>query len=531
MVRTQTDVDYVGDRVVVEPIDVPLGTTYEQLLEIKNDSGVAQMLEMHNRFGINEVELFVEQVSIDLQMNSPIGNCMPLLLSENDSTSNFENVENIGHVVSSEWTPWGNTLMGHPTGEFIIGQIFNSKGDLQHRLRATVVKGTSLFEINKYSGPHTCVNPCMNQDHHQLDSNLIAAHIEGMIKTQFTLSVAAIQASVVEIFGNRVTQRRGLCVISDRHPGIMAAFANVYLGWSEPNAYHRICMRHLASNFMTHFKDKCLKQLLCRAVLETKVEKFNMHMETIGRINQDALNWLEAIPFEKWALSHDGEVFNNVLKGARSFPITAFVQLTFYRVNSYFVVRREHGASRLASGEQYTPYVDAKINANVVKAGSHEVVLYDHFQGLFHVKASRGSKKTSSGGRTHRVNLREHGCTCGKTLIYGFPCSHILAACHFRSIDFRSFVQHYYTIQSYFSTWAPLFNPIHNEYEWPPYVGPVIVPADSMKRVSGGRPKSTRLHNEMDVREGKTSVTCGLCKQSGHNRCSCPNKNMGVGPS
>ena len=105
---------------------------------------------------------------------------------------------------------------------------------------------------------------------------------------------------------NQVTQRRGLCVISDRHPGIMAAFADVYLGWSEPNAYHRICMRHLASNFMTHFKDKCLKQLLCRAALETKVEKFNMHMETIERINQDALSWLEAIPFEKWALSHDG---------------------------------------------------------------------------------------------------------------------------------------------------------------------------------------------------------------------------------
>ena len=34
MVRTQTNVDYVGDRVVVEPIDVPLGTTYEQLLKM-----------------------------------------------------------------------------------------------------------------------------------------------------------------------------------------------------------------------------------------------------------------------------------------------------------------------------------------------------------------------------------------------------------------------------------------------------------------------------------------------------------------
>ena len=41
----------------------------------------------------------------------------------------------------------------------------------------------------------------MNQYHHQLDSYLIAAHIEGMIKTQFTLLVATIQASVVQRFG------------------------------------------------------------------------------------------------------------------------------------------------------------------------------------------------------------------------------------------------------------------------------------------------------------------------------------------
>ena len=150
---------------------------------------------------------------------------------------------------------------------------------------------------------------------------------------------------------------------------------------------------------------------------------------------------------------------------------------------------------------------------------------------MFHVKANRGSKKTSFGGRTYRVNLREHGCTCGKTLIYGFPCGHILAACHFRSIEFRSFVQHYYTMQSYFSTWTPLFNPIHNEYKWSPYDGPIIMLIDSMECVSGGRLKSTRLHNEMDVREGKTSVICGLCKQSGHNRYSCPNKNMSVGSS
>ena len=50
---------------------------------------------------------------------------------------------------------------------------------------------------------------------------------------------------------NRVTQRTGICVIFDRHPSIMAVMIDSHLGWAAPSAYHRICMRHLASNFMT----------------------------------------------------------------------------------------------------------------------------------------------------------------------------------------------------------------------------------------------------------------------------------------
>ena len=69
----------------------------------------------------------------------------------------------------------------------------------------------------------------------------------------------------------RVTNRRKLCVISDRHPSIMAIMSDVHLGWFKPYAYHRVCMCHLASNFMTRFKDKILKNLMCRAALATKI--------------------------------------------------------------------------------------------------------------------------------------------------------------------------------------------------------------------------------------------------------------------
>ena len=69
------------------------------------------------------------------------------------------------------------------------------------KLRATVVKYTSFFTINKYKGPLTCVNACLNRDHQQLDSNLVVDRIKVMIKAQFTLLVAAIQATIMEKFG------------------------------------------------------------------------------------------------------------------------------------------------------------------------------------------------------------------------------------------------------------------------------------------------------------------------------------------
>ena len=37
------------------------------------------------------------------------------------------------------------------------------------KLCAMVVKDRSFSAINKYKGPHTCVNACLNRDHQQLD--------------------------------------------------------------------------------------------------------------------------------------------------------------------------------------------------------------------------------------------------------------------------------------------------------------------------------------------------------------------------
>ena len=47
-----------------------------------------------------------------------------------------------------------------------------------------------------------------------------------------------------------VTQRKGLCLISDRHPDIIIAVNETYSRWTEPDACYRFCSRLFVINFI-----------------------------------------------------------------------------------------------------------------------------------------------------------------------------------------------------------------------------------------------------------------------------------------
>ena len=87
-----------------------------------------------------------------------------------------------------------------------------------------------LFVINKYKGSHTCVNPCLNRDYHQLDSNLVAAHIKGIIKAQFTLFVASIQESVMEKWGYEISYKKAL---DGKHKALRQLFGDFSQSYTE----------------------------------------------------------------------------------------------------------------------------------------------------------------------------------------------------------------------------------------------------------------------------------------------------------
>ncbi|RVW71392.1 Serine/threonine-protein phosphatase 7 long form-like [Vitis vinifera] len=603
ILRTKTDLRYVGNNVEIEPIDVPIHTTFVELLKmiydiigvdrdyqlvlkcrhpteinkfqplvVRNDRTDACMLLVPSKYGMSSVQLFIEQTPNHYHLSNEMGHLTRLstgdtnvddenerdeeddrddeidtdeihLPNDDENCCQTENIDlvMVQQVVECESTRFVNLEVGdrsnNPEVEFEVENIslVASPHDLQHAVKMFFIKAHQEFTVYR-STASVLVLQCKKTPECQW--RLRAMTVKD---TEMTITVAAIQVVVAEQFGYQISYQKAMKAkrkvmtrlfgdwyksyaelprfflawssqildalwfahcrpvlsIDGTHlygkykgtlliaMGCDVAVNETYSGWTQPSC-HRFCMFHLASNFNTKFKDKTLKDLMCRAAMESKVKKFISHMDTIGWINAEARNWLEQIPLEKWALSYDGgrrygimttntsEVFNGVLQGARNLPITALVQLTFYRVNSYLTVRREHGASRLTSGEEFTPHIDAKIKAKVVKAGAHEVLLYDHVAGCFHVKTRHFVGSSNRKPRTYHVTLQTGSCTCNKTLLLRFPCLHILATCHCRAIDFRQFVQ------------------------------------DSMKRLTSGRPKSSRLHNEMDARETKTPQTCGL---------------------
>ncbi|KAL0321931.1 UNVERIFIED_CONTAM: hypothetical protein Scaly_2489500 [Sesamum calycinum] len=101
--------------------------------------------------------------------------------------------------------------------------------------------------------------------------------------------------------------RRGMCLISDRHGGLIKAVREVLL--------------------------KCgMKDLCWQAGSEYQLRKFNRIMEEIKKQDVKAFAYLDQINKEKWTASHDGgwrcgilttnmsECINGVLKGARRLP-------------------------------------------------------------------------------------------------------------------------------------------------------------------------------------------------------------------
>ncbi|CAM8882725.1 unnamed protein product [Rhodiola kirilowii] len=341
-----------------------------------------------------------------------------------------------------------------------------------------------------------------------------------------------------------VTEREGLCIVSDRHKGILAAMREPE--WSPPHAYHRVCVRHLQSNFMSRVHDLVLEKKLGHVAYQRKQLKFRAEYAELMDIMDDlpqARKWLEDHELSLWSQAHDvggirwgsmttnaSECFNDILKGGRDLSISSLVMFTFRQTAGYFVERQQSLYD--GHGSLFPPKIRRKLDKLCARANFHQVMCYDKNRAVYEVTTKKKMQ-------TWTVKMFEGTCSCGKWELLHYPCSHAMAACKYERVDYTDYVAPEYKLDAYHATWQYNFNPLPHESLWRPYAGPVFFPNPRYKRNKVGRNPSRRIRNEMDQRhvhgesstQGASSSSrpsrsqcCTLCHQAGHNRRACPNR-------
>ena len=117
--------------------------------------------------------------------------------------------------------------------------------------------------------------------------------------------------------------------------------------------------------------------------------------------------------------------------------------------------------------------------------------------------------------------MNEGTCSYNKWQSFGIPCSHVLAVCAYMRINGWQFFEKYYRMDAYANNYAPEFNLIPHESYWSYPDFPIFYLSPTSMR-DKSHPRSSRIRNEMDLKEPSVRGRCGLCKIEGHNRHNCP---------
>jgi len=86
-----------------------------------------------------------------------------------------------------------------------------------------------------------------------------------------------------------IAERPDVCLISDRHSGLLAAIEELQQGTANeppiwPDVRNRWCIRHMGANFYDHFKNKDLMDMFKRLCHENQQRKFNALWQLLDQL-------------------------------------------------------------------------------------------------------------------------------------------------------------------------------------------------------------------------------------------------------
>ncbi|XP_012483110.1 uncharacterized protein LOC105797728 [Gossypium raimondii] len=126
--------------------------------------------------------------------------------------------------------------------------------------------------------------------------------------------------------------------------------------------------------------------------------------------------------------------------------------------------------------------------------------------------------------RSYGVDLRNRQCECKRFEIVYYSCAHVVAVCAKVNLDVEQYVDDVYTLEHTLCVWDNEFPVLPNLSTWEvPPTNFELLSDRGLRKNPRGRPQSSRIHNEKDIREKSDGKRCGIYRLSGHSRNKCPN--------
>ncbi|CAL2237963.1 unnamed protein product [Prunus armeniaca] len=192
-----------------------------------------------------------------------------------------------------------------------------------------------------------------------------------------------------------ITNGQAWVVIIDKQKGLLPAIERVL-----PSVEHRMCVRHLYSNFKASHIGLALKHILWAAARATTVPWWEAEMEKMKNEDEEAWKWLN---------------FNAAILDARDKTILSFLE----RIRVYVMLRM---ASRRSACQNWRYSVGPRIFKIIEKnkLGSSQCIPRLVGEKLYQVSHIYGGEFV--------VDLRAKTCSCRRWNLCGIPCPHAISA-------------------------------------------------------------------------------------------------------
>ncbi|XP_017636023.1 uncharacterized protein LOC108478111 [Gossypium arboreum] len=349
-------------------------------------------------------------------------------------------------------------------------------------------------------------------------------------------------AYFIQNLRRHVVREDNICIISDRSKGLVATIRQSEVPWR-----FVYCICHIAVNFHNQYKNKDWRKRTVNMGYELEAHRFRhklARLETdMAGSNPPLRQWLGSMEPWQWAQCFDEgyrygqmttnlvEAINSVLRSTRHLPISAVFPATFYRLATLMPKMGLKQAKQLEVGHVYVEKIRDAMKENAERARLMNTELYSRNLETFRV-TEYIDRRSGIPPRLYRVDLRNRQCECEMFQTLRYPCAHVVAACATYSLNTEQYIDDVYTLERTLRIWGNEFPVLRDVSTWevqPPAFE--MLPDRSLRRRIKGRPTTTRIQNDMDIREQVDPKRYTICRIVGHSRSKCPHRNVYTGQS